>query len=675
VSGTVTLRADARDNVDVDRVEFWVDGQRRATLTAAPFAWDLDTRALANGDHVLTVRAYDEAGNVDLAQRAFTVRNATSPPPTSAPPAIPRHYTHIRLAMLAYSGTPFTAFENGLLRNSVDLVVPSDRYLSQINAASPATPQLIYTNFSNLYLSLLTDWLAYADRKGLDREAAFYHVARATPFVGGSPSSIPVTWLWSVRRDAVDLTSAARDTRAGDVAFGAAGQSLSLGYPDRFRELNFTLATGAANGWTGVLEYVSATDAAGNPTAWKALTLQNNSTAGFRQSGNARFDPPADWRPARLAGGALLYYVRVRTLTGGTAPVASTILGRDYVQARYAANGSASGTIPAFDATADRNDDGYLNDFEYGLRAAGKDARFAYESRLFYPYYGQMRMVTNLASAGVRDWVADFHVRFLNAHPLADGLFVDNSSGRSPAEGIATVEPAGDYANDYAAVLAAVGKAVAPRWLMANTVNGNAQTDAVIRQVPAHFEEFAIRALAHNTSQFEDLAAQVEHRQSLSSAPPYVVIDSLPQGGSPTDPRMQIATLAYYYLLGNPQTTFLMLYGGYEPASSWTRHWFDAVKYDVGQPQGEWSVLASGTDPANRALTYKVYQRSYRNALVLYKPLSYARSVGNGTLDAATATTHQLNGTYRPLKADGTLGAAVTSVSLRNGEGAILIRV
>jgi hypothetical protein len=74
-------------------------------------------------------------------------------------------------------------------------------------------------------------------------------------------------------------------------------------------------------------------------------------------------------------------------------------------------------------------------------------------------------------------------------------------------------------------------------------------------------------------------------------------------------------------------------------------------------------------------LTYKIYQRSYGNALVLYKPLSYQVGVGTGTLANATATTHALNGTYRILNADGTLSGPVTSVTLRNGEGAILIRV
>src|SRR5262249_22349563 len=73
------------------------------------------------------------------------------------------------------------------------------------------------------------------------------------------------------------------------------------------------------------------------------------------------------------------------------------------------------------------------------------------------------------------------------------------------------------------------------------------------------------------------------------------------------------------------------------------------------------------------ALTYRVYQRSFTNAVVLYKPLSYGGNV-TGTLADTTATTQALGGTYYPLQADGTLGAPVTSITLRNGEGVILVK-
>jgi hypothetical protein len=58
---------------------------------------------------------------------------------------------------------------------------------------------------------------------------------------------------------------------------------------------------------------------------------------------------------------------------------------------------------------------------------------------------------------------------------------------------------------------------------------------------------------------------------------------------------------------------------------------------------------------------------------VLYKPLSYGSGVTGTTADN-TATTFALGGPYYVLQNDGTLGPAVTSITLRNGEGAILVK-
>src|SRR5262249_7035707 len=221
----------------------------------------------------------------------------------------------------------------------------------------------------------------------------------------------------------------------------------------------------------------------------------------------------------------------------------------------------------------------------------------------------------------------------------------------------------------------AITRGIGRRWVAANTAGGGVETDAVIRNTPASVQEFALRPLDSNPVAFEDLATLIARRQALTSPSAYMVLDSLPTGGSPTDARTQIATLAEYYMVGDPNKTFLMFYGGYDPNSSWTQHWSPAAAYDVGAPQGTYSVFTRGVDPSNTALTYTIYQRSYANALVLYKPLSYKVGVAPGTLSDASATTHQLGGTYRILRADGTLSGPVTQVTLRNGEGAILIKV
>jgi hypothetical protein len=248
---------------------------------------------------------------------------------------------------------------------------------------------------------------------------------------------------------------------------------------------------------------------------------------------------------------------------------------------------------------------------------------------------------------------------------------VDNSNAKSPIGNAVVMEPASDYAAHYGAMLGQVGAAIAPRWILANTTGGGTYTANVTSQVPATMEEFALRPLATTWSRFYDFAGLVANRLDDAHLP-YLVLDSHPQNGSLTDARTQLATLAYYYLLGDPERTFLMFFGGYEPASSWTRHWVPAAAFDIGQPQAGWVEFAAGNDPSNVNLSYKVFARSYDNAMVLYKPLSYKTGVTGTTADN-TATTHVLSGPYRPLRADGTLGTATTTITLRNGEGAILI--
>src|SRR5262249_55924664 len=58
----------------------------------------------------------------------------------------------------------------------------------------------------------------------------------------------------------------------------------------------------------------------------------------------------------------------------------------------------------------------------------------------------------------------------------------------------------------------------------------------------------------------------------------------------------------------------------------------------------------------------------------LYKPLPHALGYKDSNkTDETTATTHTLPASYQALQDDGTLGPVITSITLRDGEGAILI--
>ncbi|QEL14841.1 hypothetical protein [Limnoglobus roseus] len=607
------------------------------------------------------------------------------PPPTTVPPVgptqlptVPRHYSYIRVAQLAYYGTPFGTTETSILKNSVDLVIPNTAYLSTINSVSPNTPQFIYTNVTNIYLDLYTDWLAYADKNKISRESAFYHVTKETPFIGLSASSVPVNQFWGVYSgsDATGWTNVTSNAQQSMLPFalsGTANQSVAFGYPEKYRELNFDIKTAAAGTWAGQYEYVSAVDANGKPTKWSTLNTLTDTTTGMKRDGQVTFDPPKDWVAASINGSARLFYVRETTTKAGTAPQINTVLGRDYTNFKGAVQG---GVTPAFDYSADKDGDGYLNNAEWAARKAGFNARFVYESRLFYPTYGPSRFATNIGNASFQAWAVDYSNRVLASQPLADGLFVDNSTGKIAVDPATIKENFSNYANDHGALLGKINNALKAKgkWIVANTAGSGTAGEPIAKAGVTYLEEFAIRPVSSNHVQFDDLAAMLAYRRQLSGGKAYEILDSLVQGMDWSDPRVQLTTLAMYYTLADPNLSMLMMNGGNEPASSWTRHWTDAIKFNVGQPTGDFKVVQTGVDPANKSLVYKVYGRTYQNALVLYKPLSYTRGV-NGTTADNTATVYQLDGYYRPVKADGTLGTAVNKITLRNGEGVILAKV
>jgi hypothetical protein len=64
VSGTITVRASASDNIGVTKVEFYLDGVLKSTDTTTPYTWRWSTSSTTSGAHSLTSKAYDAAGNV-----------------------------------------------------------------------------------------------------------------------------------------------------------------------------------------------------------------------------------------------------------------------------------------------------------------------------------------------------------------------------------------------------------------------------------------------------------------------------------------------------------------------------------------------------------------------------------------------------------------------------------
>lgn len=86
VSDSVSVKADASDNVGVSKVEFIVDGVIKGEDTTAPFTYSWNSASYSNGSHSVKAKAYDAAGNNSVYSISVTVsNNVTTPPPTKPP--------------------------------------------------------------------------------------------------------------------------------------------------------------------------------------------------------------------------------------------------------------------------------------------------------------------------------------------------------------------------------------------------------------------------------------------------------------------------------------------------------------------------------------------------------------------------------------------------------------
>ena len=78
INGTVTIEANASDNIGVISVEFFVGSVSQGTDTTAPYSATWDTNTSSNGSHVVTATAQDAAGNTKNNSVTVTVNNGAA---------------------------------------------------------------------------------------------------------------------------------------------------------------------------------------------------------------------------------------------------------------------------------------------------------------------------------------------------------------------------------------------------------------------------------------------------------------------------------------------------------------------------------------------------------------------------------------------------------------------
>lgn len=86
VSGNVNIVAEASDNVEVDRVEFYIDGYLEATVNDRPFDYLWNTTPVNPGFHTIFARAYDTSDNTSASPTISVTVDSTANNNSLAPP-------------------------------------------------------------------------------------------------------------------------------------------------------------------------------------------------------------------------------------------------------------------------------------------------------------------------------------------------------------------------------------------------------------------------------------------------------------------------------------------------------------------------------------------------------------------------------------------------------------
>jgi len=147
------------------------------------------------------------------------------------------------------------------------------------------------------------------------------------------------------------------------------------------------------------------------------------------------------------------------------------------------------------------------------------------------------------------------------------------------------------------------------------------------------------------------------------TAPPYP--------GEITYGEALLGSLAWH-LTTRTEQSLLFLFGTSNPAAAgWdTLTWrgcVDVVEDQLGAVAGDPYIFTQGTDPTGK--NYKVWARPYDNGLVLLRN----RGRWDEGIEPETAVSVTLPASLHPLAPSGDIGPPTTTLSMRNGTGAILL--
>jgi hypothetical protein len=102
VSGVFTLQISASDNTGVSAVDLSVDGISVGSTSVTPYAFQWDSRLVANGSHSFSARATDLRGNVSTTTITLNVQNVIDATPPSITISSPTNGSKVSMSLPVY---------------------------------------------------------------------------------------------------------------------------------------------------------------------------------------------------------------------------------------------------------------------------------------------------------------------------------------------------------------------------------------------------------------------------------------------------------------------------------------------------------------------------------------------------------------------------------------------
>lgn len=314
------------------------------------------------------------------------------------------------------------------------------------------------------------------------------------------------------------------------------------------------------------------------------------------------------------------------------------------------------------------------------LHVAGA-ARRDSASRVVVKIWDTNRWLMNPADPGNRAYQVD---RYRRGTANTEGAFIDEagSGGITPfIKNVAEFPNPVDYQAPFTSLLAEIRQGIGNKILMLNASEYHADWDlANIRAAGAvQLENFNNPMYSGMPSRWGWVDQLLADGVTVDLVPVYssewVTRHSslYPAGGiyATSAQRLKMWELSSYYMSvgATPDRFYLTLENTWD--APYSSLWLKAQEANIGHPRAPRSVFATGTDPVGKS--YTVYGRDFDRALVLVRGQTGWSTQSYGSETAARVTLPS-GEQWLPLHADGTLGAPVTSVSLRNSEAMILIK-